>query len=236
MPQVLRIKDQPASERPRERLAAHGADALSNAELIAILLRTGLKGMNAVEVGKHLMARFGSLQALALASVDDLRQVKGIGRDKAVTLVAAFALAHKMARELQEESPLLDNPENIVRLLRAKNLVKDVETLQVLLLNTRRRLIRVEEITNGTVDTLLVHAREVFRSAISANASAIVLAHNHPSGDPTPSEADIKVTRDLIRAGQLLKIDVLDHVILGRKSETRQKDYASLRELGYFFQ
>ncbi len=236
MPQVLRIKDQPASERPRERLAAHGADALSNAELIAILLRTGLKGMNAVEVGKHLMARFGSLQALALASVDDLRQVKGIGRDKAVTLVAAFALAHKMARELQEESPLLDNPETIVRLLRAKNLVKDVETLQVLLLNTRRRLIRVEEITNGTVDTLLVHAREVFRSAISANASAIVLAHNHPSGDPTPSEADIKVTRDLIRAGQLLKIDVLDHVILGRKSETRQKDYASLRELGYFFQ
>ena len=236
MPQVLRIKDQPASERPRERLAAHGADALSNAELIAILLRTGLKGMNAVEVGKYLMARFGSLQALALASVDDLRQVKGIGRDKAVTLVAAFALAHKMAGELQEESPLLDKPENIVRLLRAKNLVKDVETLQVLLLNTRRRLIRVEEITNGTVDTLLVHAREVFRSAISANASAIVLAHNHPSGDPTPSEADIKVTRDLIRAGQLLKIDVLDHVILGRKSETRQKDYASLRELGYFFQ
>ena len=106
----------------------------------------------------------------------------------------------------------------------------------MLLLNTRRRLSRVEEITNGTVDTLLVHAREVFRSAISANASAIVLAHNHPSGDPTPSEADIKVTRDLIRAGQLLKIDVLDHVILGRKSETRQKDYASLRELGYFFQ
>ncbi len=236
MPQVLRIKDQPASERPRERLAAHGADALSNAELIAILLRTGLKGMNAVEVGKHLMSRFRSLQALALASVDDLRQVKGIGRDKAVTLVAAFALAHKMAGELQEESPLLDNPENIVRLLRAKNLVKDVETLQVLLLNTRRRLIRVEEITNGTVDTLLVHAREVFRSAISANASAIVLAHNHPSGDPTPSEADIKVTRDLIRAGQLLKIDVLDHVVLGRKSETRERDYVSLRELGYFFQ
>lgn len=236
MSQVLRIKDQPASERPRERLAALGADALSNAELIAILLRTGLKGMNAVEVGRQLLARFGSLHSLALASVDDLRQVKGIGRDKAVTLVAAFALAHKMAKELQEESPLLDNPENVVRLLRAKNLVREVETLQVLLLNTRRRLIRVEEITDGTVDTLLVHAREVFRSAISANASAIVLAHNHPSGDPTPSEADIKVTRDLIRAGQLLKIDVLDHIILGRKSDTRQKDYSSLRELGYFFQ
>jgi len=167
--------------------------------------------------------------------VDDLRQVKGIGCDKAVTLVAAFALAHKMARELQIESPVLDSPENVVRLLRAQNLVKDVETLQVLLLNTRRRLIRVEEISDGTLDTLLVHAREVFRAAISANASAIVLAHNHPSGDPTPSEADIKVTRDLIRAGQLLKIEVLDHVILGRATAERAKDYSSLRELGYFY-
>lgn len=235
MPQMLRIKDQPPSERPRERLAASGAEALSNAELIAILLRTGLQGTNAVEVGKLLLLRFGSLQELARASVDDLRQVKGIGRDKAVTLVAAFALAHKMARELQEESPLLDNPENVVRLLRARNLVKEVETLQVLLLNTRRRLIRVEEVTDGTIDTLLVHAREVFKAAISANASAIVLAHNHPSGDPTPSEADIKVTRDLIRAGQLLKIDVLDHVVLGRATPERTRDYASLRELGYFY-
>ena len=235
MSSALKIKDQPANERPRERLAANGADALSNAELIAILLRTGLKGTNAVEVGRQLLVRFGSLQELARASVDDLRKVKGIGRDKAVTLVAAFALAHKMARELQEESPVLDNPENVVRLLRTRNLVKEVETLQALLLNTRRRLIRVEEITNGTLDTLLVHSREVFKAAISANASAMVLVHNHPSGDPTPSEADIKVTRDLIRAGQLLKIDVLDHVILGRATAERTKDYASLRELGYFY-
>ena len=232
---VLRIKDQPASERPRERLVAKGPSALTDAELIAILLRTGLRGANAIEVGAQLIKKFGSLQALARASVDDLRKVKGIGRDKAVTLLAAFTLARKMAEELQRESPVLDNPENVVRLLREQNLVKEVETLQVLLLNTRRRLIRVEEITDGTVDTLLVHAREVFRSAISANASAIVLAHNHPSGDPTPSEADIKVTRDLIRAGQLLKIDVLDHVIIGRATPERSKDYASLRELGYFY-
>ena len=235
MSDFLRIKDQPASERPRERLVAHGAAALGNAELIAILLRTGLKGMNAVEVGRQLLARFGSLQQLALASVDDLKKVKGIGRDKAVTLVAAFALAHKMSKELQEESPLLDNPENVVHLLRAKNLVRNVETLQVLLLNTRRRLIRVEEVTDGTIDQLLVHPREVFKAAIAANASAIVLAHNHPSGDPTPSDADIKVTRDLIRAGQLLKIDVLDHVILGRATAERAKDWSSLRELGYFY-
>ncbi len=235
MSQSLRLKDQPASERPRERLVALGASALSQAELIAILLRTGLKGMNAVEVGQHLMAKFGSLHGLARASVDDLKKVKGIGRDKAVTLVAAFALAHKMAKELQDESPILDTPEAVVNLLRARNLLLGVEQLQVLLLNTRRRLIRVETVTNGTIDTLLVHPREVFKSAIAANAAGIVLAHNHPSGDPTPSEADIKVTRDLIRAGQLLKIDVLDHVIIGRATPERPKDYVSLRELGYFF-
>jgi len=234
--QGLRLKDQPLSERPRERLAALGADALSHAELIAILLRTGLKGANAVEVGRQLLQRYGALQLLAQASITDLQKVKGIGRDKAVTLVAAFALARKMAGELQSESPVLDNPETIVTLLRAKNLVKNVETLQVLLLNTRHRLIRVEEITDGTIDTLLVHPREVFKSAIAANAAAIVVAHNHPSGDPSPSEADIKVTRDLVRAGQLLKIDVLDHIIIGRATKDRPKDYASLRELGYFYQ
>jgi DNA repair protein RadC len=105
----------------------------------------------------------------------------------------------------------------------------------VLLLNTRRRFIRVDSVTDGTLDTLLVHPREVFRKAIAANAAAVVLAHNHPSGDPTPSEADIKVTRDLIRAGQLLKIEVLDHVIIGRATPERPKDYSSLRELGYFY-
>jgi len=231
----MRLKDQPVSERPRERLVALGADALSHAELIAILLRTGLKGANAVEIGKQLIQKFGTLQALARASVDDLRSVKGIGRDKAVTLVAAFALARKMAEDLQRESPVLDNPEAIVQLLREQNLVKNVETLQVLLLNTRRRLIRVEPVTDGTIDTLLVHPREVFKAAIAANAAAVVLAHNHPSGDPTPSEADIKVTRDLIRAGQLLKIEVLDHIIIGRATPERPKDYTSLRELGYFY-
>jgi DNA repair protein RadC len=148
--------------------------------------------------------------------------------------VAGFTLAHKMAEELQRESPVLDSPENVVALLRGQNLVRDVETLQVLLLNTRRRLIRVEEISDGTLDTLLVHARDVFRAAIAANAAALVLAHNHPSGDPTPSEADIKVTRDLIRAGQLLKIEVLDHIILGRRTAERPRDHVSLRELGYF--
>lgn len=231
----MRLKDQPTSERPRERLAEQGADGLSPAELIAILLRTGVQGTNVVDVAKMLVGRYRTLSKLSQASLEDLQSIRGIGRDKAVTLVAAFALARQVAGELRIESPLLDHPEVIADLLREENRVREVETLQVVLLNTRRRLIRIEVISHGTLDTLLVHAREVFRRAISANASAIVLVHNHPSGDPMPSEADVKITRDLIRAGQLLKIEVLDHIILGHASTSRPKDYASLRELGYFY-
>jgi DNA repair protein RadC len=233
MSEGFRIKDQPPSERPRERLVELGANALSHAELIAILLRTGLKGANAVDVGKQLINKFGTLQSLARASLADLQKVKGIGRDKAVTLVAAFALARKMAGELQRESPVLDNPENVVQLVRDQNLIKSVETLQVLLLNTRYKLIRVEDISNGTRDTLLVDPGAIFKKAIEAGASAIVLVHNHPSGDPAPSEADIKTTRDLVRAGKLLRIEVIDHVIIGRATAERPKEYASLRELGH---
>jgi DNA repair protein RadC len=140
-----------------------------------------------------------------------------------------------MVQENSPEAPLLDNPDRVADLLREENRLYQVERFQVVLLNTRRRLIGVEKVSAGTLDTILVHAREVFRPAIAANASAIVLVHNHPSGDPTPSEADIKVTRDMIRAGQVLKIDVLDHVILGQRTQERPKDYVSLRELGYFY-
>ncbi len=228
------LKDQPASERPRERLAEKGPDAVSQAELVAILLRTGLKGKTAVDIGKELLAKYGSLHALARASLEELQQVKGIGRDKAVTLAAAFTLARKMAEELRREAPVLDTPEAVASLMREDARVRNVETFQILLLNTRRRLIDVVKIADGTLDTILVHPRDVFKPAIAANAAAVVLLHNHPSGEATPSEADIKVTRDLIRAGQLLKIEVLDHVILGRATQERPKDYMSLRELGYF--
>jgi len=235
MTTALRIKDMPDQERPRERLVERGADALQDAELIAILLRTGMKGLSAIDVAAQLLRKFGTLDNLARASLDDLRQTKGVGRDKAIALKSAFTLARRMAESLRREAPLLDTPERITDLLREENRLYDVEKFQVVLLNTRRKLIRVEPISDGTLDTLLVHAREVFRPAIAANAAAIVLVHNHPSGDPTPSESDIKVTRDLIRAGQLLKIEVLDHVIIGRATQERAKDYVSLRELGYFY-
>ena len=231
----LRIKDLPSHERPRERLLAGGADALSNAELVAILLRTGRQGQSVLQIAQQLLAQHGSLDQLSKATWQDLCKFKGIGRDKAATLAAAFKLAARMAQEIRREMPLLDTPERIADLLREDNRAREVEHFQVALLNTRRRLIRIENLSQGTLDTILVHPREVFRAAIAAGAAAIVLVHNHPSGDPTPSESDIKVTRDLIRAGQLLKIDVLDHVILGRRTTERERDWVSLRELGYFY-
>ena len=229
------LKDRPLEERPRERLAAGGAESLKPSELLAILLRTGSKGVSAVDLGERLIERFNTLDQLARAPLAELQKIKGIGRDKAIALKAAFTLAQRLATELRRESPVLDRPELIADLLREEARTQNVETFQVLLLNTRRRLIRIEKISQGTLDTILVHPREVFKIAISANASAVILAHNHPSGDPTPSEADIRVTRDLIRAGQLLKIDVLDHIILGARTADRPRDYVSLRELGYFY-
>lgn len=198
----------------------------SNAELLA-----KITGKPAAEA---LVQQFGALTDLSKATFDELQHVPGIGESKAAAIKSAFLLGQRLSREAYPESPVLDNPEAIAGLLREQNRAYTVESLQVLFLNTRRRLIGVQNVSQGTLDTILVHPREVFAAAISKRASAIVLVHNHPSGDPTPSEADIKVTRDLIRAGQLLKIDVLDHVIIGRATPERTKDYVSLRELGYF--
>lgn len=222
-------------ERPREKVLRNGPEHSESADLLAILLRTGTKGRNVLEIAREMLRSHGSLEALSRASIEELRSIKGIGRDKAITLKAAFVLARRIAEEIRAEKPLVDTPERVAELLRDESVNFEVEQFQVLLLNTRRRLIQRVLLSQGTLDTLLVHPRDVFRPAIAASAAAIILVHNHPSGDPSPSEADIKVTRDLIRAGKLLKIEVLDHVILGSKTEARPSGYASLRELGYFY-
>jgi DNA repair protein RadC len=194
-------------------------------------LLSSLTGKPAAEA---LLHQYGGLTNLAQASFDELQHVKGIGKSKAAAIKSAFLLAQRLAREAYPESPLLDTPERVADLLREDNQLYTVETFQVVFLNTRRRLIGSQNLSQGPLDTLLVHPREVFLSAIRARAAAIIIVHNHPSGDPTPSEADIKVTRDLIRAGQLLKIEVLDHVILGRRTAERPRDFVSLRESGFF--
>lgn len=198
---------------------------VNNTELLSTLA-----GKPAAEA---LLQHYGGLTSLAQASFDELQLVKGVGKSKAAAIKSAFLLAQRLAREAYPEPPLMDTPERVADLLREQNRVYTVETFQVVFVNTRRRLIGMQTLSQGTLDTLLVHPRDVFRRAIAANASAVILVHNHPSGDPTPSEADVRVTRDLMRAGQLLRIEVLDHVILGRRTEERPRDFVSLRELGY---
>jgi DNA repair protein RadC len=199
----------------------------TNAELLS-----KLAGKNAAHA---LMQHYGGLVDLAKASFDELQNVKGVGQSKAAAIKSAFLLAQRLSQEVYPESPVMENSEQIAGLLREQNLTYPVENFQVVFLNTRRRVIGVQTISQGTLDTILVHPREVFAAAISRRASAIVLAHNHPSGDPAPSEADIRATRDMIRAGQLLNIPVVDHVILGRATPERPKDFSSLRDLGYFY-
>ncbi len=193
-------------------------------------LLSALAGKGAAHV---LMEQYGGLTPLAQASFEELQQVRGVGKSKAAAIKSAFLLAQRLAKEALPDAPLLDTPEAIANLLRERNRLYTVEHFQVVFLNTRRRLIGVADLAQGTLDTLLVDPRQVFLAAIARRSAAIALAHNHPSGDPSPSEADIKVTRDLLRAGQLLKIEVVDHVILGQRTLERPVDFVSLRQLGY---
>lgn len=197
----------------------------SNVDLLSTLA-----GKPAAQV---LMEEYGGLTKLAQVSLTDLQLVKGVGRSRAAAIKSAFLLAQRLSHETVAERPLMDTPDRVADLLRERNRLNTVEVFQTILVNPRRRLIAVQTISQGTLDTILVHPREVFSAAIGHKAAAIILAHNHPSGDPQPSEADIKVTRDLARAGQLLHIEVLDHVILGQATTERPKDFVSLRELGY---
>ena len=211
--------------RPLKRGQMESLEHATNAELLAKLAGK--------PVADALIEHYGGLTSLAQASFDELQFIKGVGESKAAAIKSAFLLAQRLSREIYPEAPLLDTPERVADLLREQNRPYVVENFQVIFLNTRRRMIGMQVLTQGTLDTLLVHPREVFAAAVARRASALVLVHNHPSGDPTPSEADIRVTRDLIRAGQLLQIQILDHVILGQRTDQRPRDYVSLRELGY---
>lgn len=206
------------------------SEPLETASTVAILAE--LIGQPAAD---QLITLYGSLSELARAGEIELSQLAGLTTKRARRIKSALLLAHRLTTDTPPTKPVLDTPERVAELLREDCRAYQVETFHLLLLNARRRLIRVEKISQGTIDALLVHPRQIFRPAILWAASSVVLAHNHPSGDPTPSEADIKFTRDLIRAGQLLKIEVVDHVIIGQKSADRPKDFMSLRELGYFF-
>jgi DNA repair protein RadC len=226
----LKINELPEQERPREKLAAQGAAALSDSELIGILLRTGLPGANAVDIGRQLILHFGSLAALSRASLTELAKIKGVGPAKAVQLAAAFGLASRLARESLSDTPL-DSPARIHELLGAEMRQLGQESLRVVLLDSKLRLLRVEQISLGSLNECLAHPREILRPVVLHNAFAFILVHNHPSGDPSPSDADRRVTIRMAEAARMLQVSFFDHIILGSPAENRAP-YFSFREAG----
>jgi DNA repair protein RadC len=183
-----RIREMPEDERPREKLAAHGASALADSELIAILLRTGIVGANAIEVARGLLQRHGSLRRLSRCSVDELAKIPGVGFAKAVQLAAAFDLGNRLARETLANQKI-DSPELVNELVGGEMRMLRKEAMRAVLLDTRYHLIRVENVSSGSVNESIAHPREVFRPAVIASAYAVIVVHNHPSGDPSPSQA-----------------------------------------------
>ncbi len=210
-----RITDWPQDERPRERLEQLGAEAVSNAELVAILLGQGTARFNAVELAKMLLRRFGTLEALSGASLAEMQEIKGIGPAKAVTLLAAFQLYRNLQQEKAEnEIVSFRNPAQVAKIYQPLLGNSKQERFFVVLLDTAMQRILDFEITRGTLDSSLVHPREVFNPAIRYQAKGLIVLHNHPSGQCKPSDADIKITKQLVESGKILGIDLYDHLII----------------------
>ncbi len=225
-----RITDWPVEERPRERLMTEGADGISSAELIAILLGQGTRKYNAVDLAKKLLRQFGSLEALSDASLDELTQVDGIGPAKAVTLLAAFQLYRNMQKEKAEnEISSFQNPAEVAKIYIPRIGHLKQETFYVILLDSSLKKIRDYEVTQGILDASLVHPREVFKPAIRYSARGIIVLHNHPSGELKPSDQDIKTTGQLVESGKILGIPVYDHLIITQDGFYSFKEHGMIR-------
>ncbi|MFQ5594638.1 MAG: DNA repair protein RadC [Anaerolineae bacterium] len=224
-----RIHDLPTNERPRERLQHYGAKALSNAELLAIILRMGSEGQSSVALGQQLLSRFKGLRGLAQATIDDTCKLKGIGPAKAVQIKAALELGRRLAIEAPEERPQITSPADAANMIMLDMGLLDKEELWVLLLDTKNHVLDIVHLYQGSVNASLIRTAEVFREAVKRNCAAIIVAHNHPSGDPTPSPEDVRITRQIREAGKLLDTELLDHLIIGHSR------FVSLKERGLGF-
>ena len=230
---VWRVLDMPARQRPREEMDRVGAANIPDAALIAILLRSGVKGANVVDISAALLKHYGSLAGMADATIEELVHIRGLGPVKAQILVAALEIARRVREESLPEKVRVRTPEDVWQLLGPRVATLDGEVFWVLHLDTKNRLEGPPvEVSRGLLDASLVHPREVFRRAIRSASSAVVLAHNHPSGDPSPSAEDVRITRQLVEAGRIVDIKVLDHIVLGRRPQPGQKHFVSLREEG----
>lgn len=226
---IYRIMDLHESDRPRERLASLGPQALSNAELIAILLRVGVRGENAVAVGQRLLTQFRGLRGLHRAPFAELKNQHGLGDAKAAQIKAAIELGRRLTLESPEERAAINSPADAAALVQYEMSALEQEHLRVILLDRRNRVLETVEVYKGSVNSSQVRVGEVFKEAIRKNASALIVTHNHPSGDPTPSPDDVAVTRALVQAGKLLDVEVLDHLVIG------QGRWVSLKERGLGF-
>jgi DNA repair protein RadC len=226
---VYRITDLPADERPRERLARLGPQVLSTAELLAILLRVGVPGENAVQVGQRLLSRFKNLAGLQRAPFEELCDQHGIGEAKAAQIKAAIEMGNRLRVETPDERPTVNSPADAAALVAYEMSALEQEHLRVILLDTRNGVLDIVEVYKGSVNSSQVHVGELFKAAIRRNAAALIVVHNHPSGDPTPSPDDVAVTRAIVQAGRLLDVDVLDHMVIG------QGRWVSLKERGLGF-
>jgi DNA repair protein RadC len=221
------VRDLPKPERPRERLQKLGPAALSSQELLALVIGRGIPKKSVMTIAQELLARFGNVKAISQASLEELSQVKGIGIAKAAQIRACFELGRREDLEPPDPVPFdIKNPEAVVKAIRASLQDKAKEHFKLILLNSRNRIIGISTISIGTLTTSLVHPREVFKEAIMHSAASVVLAHNHPSGDPDPSEDDLKITKKLVESGKILSIEVIDHIIIGKDN------HYSFREKG----
>ncbi|MEM5875673.1 MAG: DNA repair protein RadC [Candidatus Aenigmatarchaeota archaeon] len=222
MKKSFTVRDLPKEERPRERLVKYGESALSLQELLQIILRTGNKGESVVTLAQKLLAHFGNLQKLKEASIEELMSIKGIGLAKAVQIKAALELGRRAEITLERKQKKIISPQDVFKLMKSKLKDYSKEHFYIISLNSRNAII--SEISIGTLNASLVHPREVFAEAIRQRANSIILVHNHPSGDPTPSKDDIKITKKLKEAGKILGIEVLDHIIITRNSYSSFKN------------
>ena len=223
------VRDLPPSERPRERLIKLGSEALSAQEILALILGRGIKGESVMATSQKLLSRFGNLKGIANASVEELMQISGIGPAKAAQIKAALELSKRLEADVGEKpQPVLKSPEDVAAVLKSKLKGKKKEHFWVICLDTRNRLINCKPVSVGSLDTSIVHPREVFKEAVSSSAASVIFVHNHPSGDPEPSKEDVELTKRLAKAGEIIGIDVLDHIIVCDKS------YLSLKAKGLF--
>lgn len=211
-----RIRDLPAGDRPRERLRDAGPGALSNQELLAILLRTGAAHESALAVAARLLGRFDGLAGVARADFAQLCAERGLGEAKAAQVQAALELGRRLVATQPQERAVIHSPQDVANLLQAEMGLLEQEHMRALLLNTRNQVLAISDVYRGSVHTAVVRIGELFRDALRQNAPAIILVHNHPSGDPAPSAEDIAMTAQAVEAGRLLDVEVLDHIILAQ--------------------